>query len=328
MTIRRPEHDDSSDQSTVERGPRPEARRKRPSRDDFSTVTLTFRSGGERCVGRLYRPDRPADPALIVLGGGPIGAEGAGLDRFAERLAAAGCAVFHFDERTTGDSDGEPRNHLSPTRQRADWEAALAGLRGRSDVATDRVILWGIDLAGGTVLDVAADDPRVSAVVAQTPILDGRAFLRQRGAGFLAKGILSGVCDVIQSRLRGPHTVPIADESGESGGSALVSTPSAHRAYRDLVDDDWENRTPARSLLALARHTAGDDRDRLACPVLFVGGTRDDVVPIESIEAASESLANATLVRLPAGHFDLYDGRGFEQAIGHGLAFVDAAVSE
>ncbi|WP_336025225.1 alpha/beta hydrolase [Halobellus salinisoli] len=289
-------------------------------------MKLTFRSGGERCVGRLYRPDRPADPALIVLGGGPIGAEGAGLDRFAEHLAAAGYAVFHFDERNSGGSDGEPRNLLSPSRQRADWEAALAGLRGRSDVATDRLILWGVDLAGGTVLDVAADDPRVTAVVSQTPILSGRAFLRERGLGFFARGTLAGVRDLLQSRIRGPHTVSVVDDGEGDSGLALVSTPSADRAYRDLADDDWENRTPARTLLALARHTTDEDRERLSCPVLFVGGTRDDVVPIESVEAASDALADATLVRLPAGHFDLYEGTGFEQAIGHGLAFVDAVV--
>ncbi|WP_049986884.1 alpha/beta hydrolase [Halobellus rufus] len=318
MTVRRPE----SESGDAERPP---SRRRRPSRYEFSTVKLTFRSGGERCVGRLYRPDRPADPALIVLGGGPIGAEGAGLDRYAERLAAAGYAVFRFDARHAGDSDGEPRNLLSPTRLRADWEAALAGLRGRNDVASGRVVLWGVDLAGGTVLDVAADDPRIDAVVSQTPILSGRDFLSRRGRGFLVRGAVAGVRDRLQSRIRGPYTVPVVDEGGDgNGGLALVSTPSAPRAYRNLAGEDWENRTPARSLLALARHAPDEDRERLSCPVLFLGGTRDDVVPIESIEAASDALAEATLVRLPAGHFDLYDGTGLEQAVGHGLAFADA----
>jgi len=290
---------------------------------------MTFRSGDERCVGRLYRPDRPSEPALVVLTGGPIGASGIGLDRYAERLAAAGYAVFHFDVRYTGDSDGEPRNLVSPPRQRADWEAALSGLRGRSDVATDRIVLWGVDLAGGTVLDVAADDPRVRAVVSQTPVLSGRAFLRDRGLGFLVRGVFAGVRDVAQSRLFGPHSIAVADDGSERGrGISLVSTPSAHRSYCDVADDEWDGRIPARSLLALARHTGDEDRERLACPVLFVGGTRDDVVPIESIEEVSEEIADATLVRLPSGHFDCYDGTGFEQAIGHGLAFLDAAVGE
>ena len=334
MTVRRPEsgESDTGDDARRKSGDDPSrdtARRRRPSRYDFATVRMTFRSGGERCVGRLYRPDRPSDPALVVLAGGPIGASGVGLDGYAERLASAGNAVVHFDERHTGDSDGEPRNLISPPRQRADWEAALAGLRGRSDVATDRVVLWGVDLAGGTVLDVAADDPRIAAVVSQTPVLAGRAFLRERGLGFLARGVLAGVRDRLQSPLLGPHSIAVADDGSDGGrGLSLVSTPSAHRGYRDLAGDDWEGQIPARSLLALARHVGDEERDRLACPALFVGATRDDVVPIETVEDLSDELADATLVSLPVGHFDLYEGTGFEQAIGHGLAFLDAVVGE
>ncbi len=298
----------------------------RPSRDAFSTVTLTFRSDGVKCVGRLYRPDRPADPALVVLSGGPLGVGAATLEPYAERLAAAGYAVFLFDGRHLGESEGEPRNLLSPTRGRADWEAALAGLRARRDVATDRVVLWGVGLAGGIALDVAADDSRVRGVVAQTPIRSGRAFLRSRGLGTFTRGLLAGVRDVAQSPLFGTHTVPVVDE-GE-GGPALVSAPAAAHRYRDLAGGDWENRTPARSFLALARHTGGDRDTRLTCPVLVVGGTRDDVVPVESVETVADSIPNATLVRLPVDHFDPYDGAGVARTVGHGLAFLDSAVDK
>lgn len=299
-------------------------RRRRPSRYEFSTVAMTFRSGGERCTGRLYRPDRPSDPTLVVMAGGPLGANASVLDRYAERLAAAGYAAFCFDVRHAGDSDGEPRNLISPPKQRADWEAALGGLRARDDVVTDQVVLWGADLAGGTALEVAADDPRISAVVAQTPILSGRSYLRSRGIGFLAKGLSAGVRDAVQSAFFDSHTIPVVDDLIDDGQSALVSTPGAGRRYRELLGDDWENSTPARSVLSLARHSGRGDDATVSCPVLFLGGTHDDVVSIDSVEAAAESVENATLVRLPAGHFDLYDGIDFEQAVGHGLGFVDA----
>lgn len=305
------------------------ASRDRPSRYEFSTVRLTFRSGGERCVGRLYRPDQPSNPPLVVLAGGPIGAGGRPLAPYAERLAAAGYAAFSFDFRHTGDSEGEPRNLVSPARQRTDWEAALAGLRGRGDVATDRTVLWGVGLAAEGALAVAADDPRISGVVAGTPILSGRAFLRERGLGFLAGGFLAGVRDRVLSTVGRPYTVPVVagGADGDGGRFALVSTPGASRAYHDLAGDDWENRTPARSFHALWRHTGDDERRRPTCPVLLVGGTRDDVAGIEAAEAAAASLPDATLVRLPAGHFDLYDGDGFDRCVRHGLAFLDATTS-
>ena len=303
--------------------PRPASRR-RPSRYDYSKITLTFRSGGERCVGRLYRPDRPSTPPLVVLAGGPIASGGRPLAPYAERLAAAGYAASSFDFRHTGDSDGIPRNMMSPARQRTDWEAALAGLRGRGDVATDTTVLWGVGLAGCGALDVAANDPRIDGVVAQTPILSGRAFLRRRGLGFVAGGLLTGLRDRLQSVVAGPHLVPVADD-GREGGSrlALVSGPGTVRGYRDLASEEWDNRTPARSVLALWRHTDDDTRTRPACPVLLVSGTRDDVASVDAAEAAAASLPDATLVRLPAGHFDLYEGRGFERCLRHGVAFLD-----
>lgn len=308
---------------------RPDGRsRDRPSRYDYSTVRLTFRSDGTRCAGRLYRPDRPSNPPLVVLAGGPVAADGRPLTPYAERLAAAGYAAFYFDFRHTGDSDGDPRNLVSPARQRADWEAALAGLRGRGDVATDRTVLWGVGLAGDGALAAAADDPRISGVVAQTPILSGRAFVRERGLGFLAGGLLAGVRDRAGSAVGRPYTVPVVGGGVDGGGRfALVSAPTAARRYRDVAGDGWTNRTPARSILALWRHTGDEERRRPTCPVLLVGGTRDDVAGIDPAAEAAASLPDATLVRLPAGHFDLYEGAGFDRSVRHGLAFLDATTS-
>jgi pimeloyl-ACP methyl ester carboxylesterase len=299
----------------------------RPSRYDFSTVRLTFRSGGDRCVGRLYRPDRPSNPPLVVLAGGPVASGGRPLAPYAERLAAAGYTAFYFDFRHTGDSDGDPRNLVSPARQRTDWEAALAGLRGRGDVATENTVLWGVGLAAEGALAVAADDPRIAGVVAGTPILSGRSFVRQRGLGFLAGGLLAGARDRLGSLVGRTYSLPVAAEGADDAGRfALVSTPNASRGYRRLAEEGWDNRLPGRSIPALWRHTGSDDRSRPTCPVLLVGGTRDDVAGIDAAAEAAESLPDATLVRLPAGHFDIYDGDGFERCLRHGLAFIDATV--
>lgn len=300
---------------------------RRPSRESFSKVTMGFDSGDERCSGWLYRPDRPAEPPVVVMAGGLGGDRAFGLPNYAERLAEAGYAVFLFDYRHHGDSGGDPRNLVDPARQRADWEAAIEGISRRDGLDDSRLVLWGVDLGGGHVLDVAADDPRVRAVVAQTPVLSGRAFLGTRGYGFLAKAVLSGVRDRLQSLLLGPHVVPVTADPEEF---ALVSTPGARRGYLDTVppDSEWVNETPARSLLNLVRFSAGADLDDVACPVLLVGGTRDDVVPVDSFADVADDLADATFVSLPVGHFDAYEGSGLDHVVGHGIAFLDAEVGD
>ena len=157
-------------------------------------------------------------------------------------------------------------------------------------------------------------------------VRSGRAFLRSRGLGTLARGAAAGVRDLLQSPFFGAHAVPIVDEG--AGDPALVSAPGAARRYRDLAAEDWENRTPGRSFLALARHTCRDGGARPTCPTLVIGGTRDDVVPIESVEATADAVPTATLLRLPVNHFDLYADEGLTQAVGHGLAFLDSVVRE
>ena len=50
------------------------------------------------------------------------------LAQYEQHFAAAGIATLAFDYRYTGESDGQPRQHISMARQREDVDAALAFL--------------------------------------------------------------------------------------------------------------------------------------------------------------------------------------------------------
>jgi fermentation-respiration switch protein FrsA (DUF1100 family) len=71
------------------------------------------------------------------------------LPAFAERFAEHGLATLFFDYRSFGDSDGEPRNLVSPRRHVADWAAAVDHARSLSGVDGDRLALWGTSFWGG-----------------------------------------------------------------------------------------------------------------------------------------------------------------------------------
>jgi pimeloyl-ACP methyl ester carboxylesterase len=276
-------------------------------------VNVTFDSGGDRCAGWLYRPDRPADPPVLVMGGG-LALPRTTLTSLAERYAARGYAAFVFDYRGVGDSEGTPRHLLSPARTDADWTVAVERVRDLDGVDTRRIVLWGHSLGGTSALATAADDPRVAAVVALGPVRSGTALLRARPLPAVGKALLAGVRDRIQGVLPrvGPHTVPAV---GDDDDLAIVSDTPLRAAYERLADVPD---VPARSFLALAG--AGAALDGLRCPALFLAGSDDDVAPATTVEAAAEDHAGATFIRLPATHLGLLDD---EQAFEHTLVFLD-----
>ena len=298
---------------------------RRASRYEFSKVTVTFESGDGLCEGWLYRPDRPANPPVIAMAPGLGGERRFGLPRYAERFAEHGYAAFAFDYRGFDGSTGRPRNLISPERQLADVRAAAERLHDADGVDASRLVLWGASLGGGHVLRAAAEDVNPRAVVAVAPMVDGRATLRADGTGRLLKGVAAGVRDSVQSLVGGPHTIPVV---GDPGDVALVTGPGAKAAFETLVPPgtEWENETPARAFNSLLRYRPASAASDLGRPTLLVAGTRDEVVPVESVEATADDLPESTLVRMPTGHFDAFRGDGFEQAVGHQLAFLDSVL--
>lgn len=298
------------------------ARRERPSRYEFSTRELAF----DERRGHLFTPDRPDDPPVIVLAPGAGLRWRAALEPTVERLASRGYAVFAFDH--TGFADHEGDRLLSPARQRADLDAAVDAVLDAPEVDGDRLALWGMDLSAGTALAAAAENYRVDAVVARFPVLDGSTLLPSWVRPRL-RGLLRGVADYPASALGRLRGVDAADRGlrvplfGEPGETAAITAPGAAREVRTALGRD-PGTTPARSLLTLQRHDLGESLADLSCPALFVAGEHDEVAPPEAVAAASEGVADASLVRIPADHYSALDGEGLERALNHELAFLDA----
>src|SRR5919206_3113199 len=131
-----------------------------------------FRSGGATCAAWHYRG---TNGACVIMAGGTAVTKEPASDRFARQFHDAGYAVLAFDFRRFGESGGTPRQLVRVREQLADFHAAIAFARTLPDVDPARIALWGFSLAGGHVLRVAAEDPSVAAVVAQAPLVDGRA---------------------------------------------------------------------------------------------------------------------------------------------------------
>jgi dienelactone hydrolase len=287
-------------------------------RFDVATTTLAFESEGRTCRGRLYRPDRPATPPVIVLSPEFAAEATFGYPRYAGRFARAGYAAFVFDYRGFGESEGEPRNLVDPAGQVTDLNAAIDRVR-RLDGERRRIVLWGFGLGGGHAVRVAANR-RVAAVVAVAPLLDGRAFARTRSPRALVRAVGAGVRDRLLPPLGRSRSVPVVGGRDEFGA---LPRPTGD-AYLDLVParSDWHNATPARGLLALFRCRPLADAERVHCPTFLLAAADDDVAPPAAVADAADRIEGATFLRLPVGHADAL-GSAFETAAAHQLAFLD-----
>ena len=291
---------------------------------------FTFPSHGVSCAA-WHVPattDALADAAgrpCVVMGHGFGGTRDSGLLDYAEPFAAAGIDALVFDYRGFGDSEGTPRQDVSVIRQRQDYHAAIAAARHLPGVDPDRIALWGYSYGGGHVIAVAAQDPRVAAIVSMNPATDGRAtlarILRQGGGGLLARLTVHGLRDIARSfTKRSPHTVPVV---GRPGSTAMITAPGAEEAYNAMAGPTARNEVCARHALQVALNRPTTFASRLACPMLMQIGTNDAVVPPSAARRAANKAGYwAQLREYPIDHLDVFQDPWQQQALADQLDFL------
>lgn len=199
-----------------------------PARSSAVRDDLTFLSSGVRCAAWMYRPAGVECPPLVILAHGLGGTRHMRLDAYARRFTEAGYAALVFDYRGFGDSEGLPRQIVNVRQQLDDWHAALAFARAELDVDHGRIALWGTSFGGGHVLQIAAEDSAVRAVVAQCPFTDGVASVTKRfltaplsAAVLFVAAILDAVGAVFRRR---PVLMPMA---GTAWMPAFLAAPDS-----------------------------------------------------------------------------------------------------
>jgi uncharacterized protein len=141
--------------------------------------TTAYYCHGARVSAFYYPPTTslPRSPALVFCPGFTGTKQNPLYDLFLGPLTDAGYGVLVPDHRGWGESEGE-RGAIYPLDQVADLRAGLSYLETRSDVAADRLGLFGVSFGGGNATYTAAVDARVRAAVAVSGVGDGYAWLR------------------------------------------------------------------------------------------------------------------------------------------------------
>jgi dienelactone hydrolase len=176
--------------------------------DGVSARDVAFFSEGIQCYGRIFTPagfstDSKAPAVVVAPGWGEIESS---VESIAAGFASAGLVAMAIDYRGWGKSGGFlqtvdavktddrlrfsqmtarvriRRKRLIPQQQILDIRNALYFLQGESGVDRTRVGVWGTGMAGGHVIVITATDARVKAVVADSPVIEGRDIPRMASA--------------------------------------------------------------------------------------------------------------------------------------------------
>jgi uncharacterized protein len=285
---------------------------------------VRFDSAGVELVGYLHRPtDTRGRLPGVVMGHGFSGTQ----DRLfynAERFAEAGFAALTFDYRSFGESGGEPRQLVGIKGQLEDWRAAIRFARGLEGVDVERIALWGSSLGGGHVIVVAAEDPRIAAVIAQIPFngfprrVEGRSTLDAlRLLWAMSVDAARGVLGL------SPRYIPMVGKPGEVAVTTTLQAQEHIGALSGEAQDSmWRNEVAPRGLFGMMRYRPGKVAHRLAIPVLVCVAEDDRETPEATTRQIVEGAPRAALLRYRGSHFDFYREPVRRQVLADQITFL------
>lgn len=251
------------------------------------------------------------------------------LGSFAARFQQAGYAALVYDNRNFGASEGLPRFEVDAFKQIEDYHDAITyAITLEEEVDPARIALWGSSYSGGNVLQASAVDRRIKAVIAQVPFVSGNSN---------AAGIMPAMDAIMADRARiatgaaGELTTVVAQDMAEATAGTSLSvlpTPDAFDFFVNSPLPDgtkWENKITLQSLFKLLKNEPRAYVRRISpTPLLMVVAELDLAVhvPTQLAVFGEASEPKELFFMSKTGHFDVYDGPGFEVNIERQLEFL------
>jgi uncharacterized protein len=290
---------------------------------DYSIEKVSFASGKsprESCAADVYfNPTAKSQPFVAMAHG--FGAERTWkLPDFAHKFAEAGIGVLLFDYRNFGDSPGDVRQWVSPSRHREDYHAALAYLRARPGVNADRIGLWGASLSGGNALMVAAEDGKISALSCLVPLFDSWAVMAKMPKVGLIPVALMALADGAASLFGQSVDMQLAGDPGEF---AFLTFPGWKEGILNSVPagSSWQNKLPARIALELPFHRPILSASQVKCPTLIQYGKRDEGIPVESVLDTAKQIDQVEVEEYSMGHIQPFKEPWFSKIAARQVEF-------
>jgi fermentation-respiration switch protein FrsA (DUF1100 family) len=291
--------------------------------DKVTVQEVTFKNQYQMTVaGNLFVPnnlDRSSKhPAIVV--GHPMGAvKEQSANLYATKMAERGFVTLSLDLSFWGESEGQPRNAVSPDIYAEDFSAAVDFLGSQPFVDRNRIGAIGICGSGSFVVSAAKIDPRMKAIATVSMYDMGavnRNALRHSQTLEQRKQAIAAAAEQRYAEFTGGETKYTSGTVHE----LTADTPAIQREFYDFYRTPRGEFTPAGESPLLTTHPTltsnvkfmnfypfNDIETISPRPMLFITG--DAAHSREFSEEAYKLAAEPKeLVIIPgAGHVDLYD---------------------
>ncbi|WP_125132122.1 alpha/beta fold hydrolase [Microbacterium sp. 10M-3C3] len=247
------------------------------------TEDVEFAAGGVLLRGKLFLPAGTVEPPPVVIVQGGLGGPAESNWPMAPAFTAHGLAILAYDHRSTGYSDGEPRQEFDPWQQCRDLRDVITHLTLRDDVDATRLGLWGVSIGGANSMFTAAMDRRVGAVVSIIPPVSGWSARRLQPPETLTA--LEALIPVDrQNRLRGEPAATIRLHGRPEPGRPVMFSDAeglefVEKAIHGLPS--FRNEITVSTLDRIFEMEVTAYAERIHAPLLMVLASHDTVAPVE-----------------------------------------------
>lgn len=257
-------------------------------------------------------PDGAGKFPVIILCHGFCGIQDFLLPAFAERFVQAGYLTVCFDYHGFGKSTGE-RGRLLPAKQIADITEVTEWIKHHPSACKEKTGLWGTSLGGCHVFEVAAQNPEICFIISQLAFSDGEDIITGSMTADKKRLFLESVHRLqhIKETTNREKFVSVDVVLNDAGSRSFFEKARQRFPALDV-------KIPFLTVQEILHYKPYISALKVNCPVLVFLAENDSVNPTEygvSLFNSVGSARKSIYTEPEADHYDVYEGRHFENII-------------
>lgn len=267
----------------------------------------------------LRIPVRSEKAPVVILCHGFCGIQEILLPRYAEAFTQAGYAAITFDYRGFGKSGGE-RGRLLPSMQIDDIINVIDWAENHPEIDGERIALWGTSLGACHIFAAAVERPQVKCLISQMGFADGEIVVTGKMDSKQKDGFVAALEKMVQKREQHGKEMftAITKVLGDEESKAFFE---ANREQYPAMDI----KIPFLTVYEMLRYKPYLNAEKVSCPTFVVvagedtvNGPKQGIALFESVTSREKKI----YIEQGAKHYDLYDGKHFENVINQQLSWL------